>query len=505
MLLSAFDRRDFENRTALIFLDRHLSYGEIAAEGWRVAAGLQSLGISKGDRVAIHMRNGPQLLASIIGCWRIGAIAVPIRPWQAPAMIVAWCSYLGVVCLLVDELLVEKVRPHVSELTTCRAVVSTGSVPRTDGIQPWSALFDNDGGHERIAADEREPAIIVHTSGTTARAKAVGQSMRGLRARASAQLTHLPFGPDDVVGVFSDCSHSFGLHVMTTPAFAVGATVLMMPEFKPAAILRAMTKHGATVTGGAPGYLLGLLEAARRDREFNAPKLRLVISSSDKLPESFYGEWREVFDAPLIEGYGMTEACGNITFNRPGDVGEGSVGRPLPGVQIRIVGPDGRDVPDGMVGELWCTGDFLFARYWNDPDATRRAMVDGWFRTGDQAVRDHHGRYRIVGRTGFMIKRGGIFVSPFEVEAALAQHPAIAECMATGALSEQWGQEVEAFLVLRRTVSAADLHAHAAQALGEPSRPVRFWSVPEIPKTPAGKVARGELGELRASARPLAM
>ena len=153
MLLSAFDRRDFENRTALIFLDRHLSYGEIAAEGWRVAAGLQSLGISKGDRVAIHMRNGPQLLASIIGCWRIGAIAVPIRPWQAPAKIVAWCGYLGVVCLLVDELLVEKVRPHVSELTTCRAVVSTGSVPRTDCIQPWSALFDNDGGHARIAAD----------------------------------------------------------------------------------------------------------------------------------------------------------------------------------------------------------------------------------------------------------------------------------------------------------------------------------------------------------------
>jgi long-chain acyl-CoA synthetase len=505
MLLSAFDRRDFEDRTALIFVDRRWTYGEIAAEARRVAAGLQSLGIRMGDRVAIHMRNGPQLLASIVGCWWIGAIAVPIRPWQSPAMIVSWCDHLGVACLLVDESLVEKVRPHVAELTTCRAVISTGSALGLAGIAPWSALTGNDGRHERIAADEREPAIIVHTSGTTARAKAVGQSMRGLRARARGQLEHLPFGPDDVVCVFSDCSHSFGLHSMTTPALAVGATVLMIPEFKPAAILRAMTQHGATVTGGAPGYLLGLLEAARREREFNAPNLRLVISSSDKLPESFYGEWREVFSAPLIEGYGMTEAGGNITFNRPGDVGEGTVGRPFPGVRIRIVGPDGRDVPDGTAGELWCTGDFLFARYWNDTDATRRAMIDGWFRTGDQAVRDHHGRYRIVGRTGFMIKRGGIFVSPFEVEAALAQHPAIAECMATGAPSEQWGQEVEAFVVLRRTVSAADLNTHAAQMLGEPSRPVRFWSVPEIPKTPAGKVARGGLGELRASARPLAM
>jgi long-chain acyl-CoA synthetase len=505
MLLSAFDRRDFDNRTALIFLDRHWTYGEIAAEARRIATGLQSLGVRRGDRVAIHMRNGPQLLASVLGCWWIGAIAVPIRPWQSPAMIVSWCNFLGVVCLLVEESLVEKVRPHVAELSTCRAVISTGSAPCPPSIQPWSALIDNDGNPERIVVDEGEPAVIVHTSGTTARAKAVGQSLRGLRARARGQLAHLPFGPDDVVCVFSDCSHSFGLHVMTSPALAVGATVLMMPEFKPAAILRAMAKHGATVTGGAPGYLLGLLEATRRETEFALPKLRFVISSSDKLPESFYPEWREVFSAPLIEGYGMTEACGNILFNRPGDVGEGTVGRPFPGVRIRIVGPDGRDVPDETVGELWCTGDFLFARYWNDPDATRRALVDGWFRTGDQAIRDRHGRYRIVGRTGFMIKRGGIFVSPFEVEAALAQHPAIAECMATGTPSEQWGQEVEAFLVLKRTVSAADLHAHAAQALGEPSRPVRYWSVPQIPKTPAGKVARGDLGELRAAAQPLAM
>jgi long-chain acyl-CoA synthetase len=504
MLLSAFDRPDFENRIALIFKDRRWTYGEIAAEAGRVAAGLQSLGIRSGDRVAIHMRNGPQLLASIIGCWWIGAIAVPIRPWQSPAMIVSWCGHLGVACLLVDESLVENVRPHIAELTTCRAVIFTGSAPDPAGIAPWSVLTGNDGRHQRIAADEREPAIIVHTSGTTARAKAVGQSMRGLRARARGQLEHLPFDPNDVVCVFSDCSHSFGLHSMTTPALAVGATVLMIPEFKPAAILRAMTQHGATVTGGAPGYLRGLLEAGRWEREFIPPNLRLVISSSDKLPESFYGEWQEVFIAPLIEGYGMTEAGGNITFNRPGDVGEGTVGRPFPGVRIRIVGPDGHDVPDGTTGELWCTGDFLFARYWNDPDATQRAMVEGWFRTGDHAVRDHHGRYRIVGRTGFMIKRGGIFVSPFEVEAALAQHPAIAECMATGAPSEQWGQEVEAFLVLKRTVAAADLHAHAAQTLGEPSRPVRFWSVPEIPKTGAGKIARGELRELRACARPLA-
>jgi long-chain acyl-CoA synthetase len=500
MLLSAFERRDFEDRTALLFLDRRLTYGEIAAEGRRVAAGLQSLGVHKGDRVALYFKNSPELLASLLACWWIGAVAVPIRRWQSAAMTISWCNYLAVACLLVEESLVDKMTPHLDELTSCRAIVSTGAASNTGAVQPWSALTNNDGRHQRIAVDEREPVLILHTSGTTARPKAVGQSLRALDARAQGQLEHLPVGPEDVVCVFSDCSHGFGLHVMVTPPLAVGATVLLIPEFDPPAILREMATHGATLTGSAPGYLRSLLEAGRQQTELRPSQLRFVISSSDKLPESLHHEWREVFGVPLLEAFGMTEACGCIFSNRPTDVGIGTVGRPFPGVHIRIVGADGCDVPDGTVGELWCAGDFLFAGYWNDPEATRRAVVDGWLRTGDQAVRDRDGRYRIVGRTGFMIKRGGIFVSPYEVEAALAEHPAIAECMAAGTPSEKWGQEVEVFLVLKQAVPVASLHAYAAQALGEPSRPIRFWSVPRIPKSPLGKVARSEIGELRTSA-----
>src|SRR5262249_25012640 len=126
-----------------------------------------------------------------------------------------------------------------------------------------------------------------------------------------------------------------------------------------------------------------------------------------------------------------------------------------------------------------------------------------WYRTGDHAIRDRDGRYRIVGRAGFIIKRGGIPVSPYEVESALAQHPAIVECMVTGVPSERWGHEAEAFVVMKQIISVADLHAHAAASLGEASRPVRCWSVPRIPKNSAGKVARIDLGELRASARLL--
>jgi acyl-CoA synthetase (AMP-forming)/AMP-acid ligase II len=500
VLLSVFNRRDFEDRTALIFQGARFTYGEIAAEGRRVAAGLQSFGVKKGDRIALHLKNSPQLFASLLGCWSIGAVAIPIRHWQSAAMTVSWCNYLGVTQLLVEEALVEKVAPHLAELTSCRSIVSTALAPRSKAVQPWSALVDNDGRYQPVAVDEREPVIIIHTSGTTARPKAVMQSMRALRARALGQLEHLPFEPEDVVCVFADCTHGFGLHFLATPTLAVGAAVLLVPEFDPPAILREMATHGATATGAAPAYLRSLLEAARRVPEPHLPKLRFALSASDKLPESLPGEWQKLFTGPLLEGAGMTEACGAIFSNRPGDIGVGTIGRPFPGVDVRIVGPGGRDVPDGTTGELWCKGDFLFSGYWNDPDATRRVMVDGWFKTGDQAVRDNDGRYRIVGRTPFMIKRGGIFVSPFEVEGALAKHTAIADCIAAGMPSEKWRQEVEAFIVLIQTISVADLRAHAAAALGEPSRPVRFWSVDRIPKTALGKVARSEVAELRASA-----
>ena len=244
-------------------LGRRLTYGEIAAEACRVAAGLQSFGVHKGDRVGLYFRNCPQLLASLIACWRVGAVAVPIRRWQSAEMTVSWCNYLGVVCLLIDEALEEKLAPHLEQLISCRNVVSTAAEPSI-AMQRWSALVANDGHHARAAVDEREPALILHTSGTTARPKAIAHNLRGLNDRARALLQHLPIEPEDVVCVFSDCSHAFGLNVMAAPALAAGATVLLIPEFDPKAILREMSKHGATVMGGAPGYLLSLLDEARK-------------------------------------------------------------------------------------------------------------------------------------------------------------------------------------------------------------------------------------------------
>src|SRR5262249_55449032 len=238
LLLSTFERGDFEKRAALIFLGERITYGQVAAEARRVATGLQSLGLRKGDLVALHFKNCPQFLASHLACWWIGAVAVPIRHSESAAMVISWCNYLKVTCLLVQDALVKKVAPHLSELKSCRAIISSALASSTRAIQPWSFLVNNDGDYQHVTVNEREPALIVHTSGSTARPKAVVQNLHAMYARVCAQLEHLPFRPEDVVCVFSDISHGFGFNVLTMPTLTVGATLLMVPEFEPPSILR---------------------------------------------------------------------------------------------------------------------------------------------------------------------------------------------------------------------------------------------------------------------------
>jgi long-chain acyl-CoA synthetase len=376
-------------------------------------------------------------------------------------------------------------------LTSCRTVIT----PLQARIAP------NAGKYHHIESNGK-PLLIIHTSGSTAQPKAVMQDLDALDAHARALIEYLPLRPDDVVCVVSDLSHGYGLHTLATLSFAVGAAIMIFDqsEYDDAKIIHDMAKKGATVAGSNPVRLRRLLQAAGNEVEL--PKLRFALSSTDKLPDDVARQWEEVFGSPLSEAWGMTETCSCVLLNRPGDHEIGSAGRPLPNLQVRIVGTDGRDVPDGNVGEMWLAGDFLFSGYWNDPEATQRVTNGGWFTTGDQFVREESGRYRFIGRAGHTIKRGGILGSVFEIESAFMCHPAIAECVAITVPSKEWGEDIEVFVKLRSAISATELHAHADTTCGIFMRPSRYWSVSAIPETSAGKVARN-IERLRALAKPL--
>jgi acyl-CoA synthetase (AMP-forming)/AMP-acid ligase II len=497
VFLSAFERPDFERRTAIIFRDRKYTYGQIATEARLIAGGLQSSGIRPGDRIALYMRNSDQFIPAYLACEWIGSVAVPIRYSEAGVFAISWCNHMGVKSVIADDELIESITSHASELTSCRSVVTP--------LQARIAA-PNPEKYPHVVNDGK-PLLIVHTSGSTAQPKAVMQGLDALNAHARAMIEYLPLRPDDVVCVVSDLSHGFGLNTLATLSFAVGAAVLVFnqSEYDDETIIHEMTKQGATIVGSNPVRFRRLLLAARRLAELHSvelPKLRFALSSTDKLPDDVAIQWKEIFGTPLLECWGMTETCSCVLFNRPGDHEVGTVGRPIPNVEVRIVGSEDRDVLDGDVGEMWLAGDFLFSGYWNDPEATQRATYGGWFRTGDQFIRHPSDRYRFVGRGGYSIKRGGILGSVFEIESAFMRHPAVAECVAVTVPSKEWGQDIELFLKLRSSVSAIELRAHADMTCGIFMRPSRYWSVSAIPETSAGKVARN-IEKLRAAAEPL--
>jgi acyl-CoA synthetase (AMP-forming)/AMP-acid ligase II len=214
------------------------------------------------------------------------------------------------------------------------------------------------------------------------------------------------------------------------------------------------------------------------------------MSGADKLPEAVALQWQAVFQVSVIESWGMTETCASFFTNTPDDNEIGTVGRLLADVQARIIGADGNDVADGDVGELHVASKDLFLGYWGEPEKTRAALGSGWFKTGDQFKHDASGRYRFIGRIGNMIKYDGVFVSPYEIEDRLRQHPAVADCVAIGVPSEEHGQEVDAFIVPRGPVSLAELREHAARMLGAASRPSRYWVVPALLQSGLGKTVR---------------
>jgi long-chain acyl-CoA synthetase len=489
VFLQAFERPEFEQRTAIIFRGWKYTYGQIAAEARLIASGLQSLGMRQGDRVALHFRNSHQFMAAYLACEWIGAVVVPIRYSESSAMVISWCNHLGVKCIMADDRLISRVTSHIAELTSCRTVITPLQAKSAHNARKYQHIVNG------------KPLLIIHTSGSTAQPKAVMQNLDALNAHALDLIEYLSFRPDDVVCVVSDLSHGFALHTLVTLSFAVGAAIVIFDqsEYDDAKIIDAMTKERVTIAGSNPVRFRRLLQAARDSVEL--PKLRFALSSTDKLPDDVL-EWEGVFGSPLLEAWGMTETCSCVLSNRLGDHEVGTVGRPLRNVQVRIVGTDDRDVPDGDVGEMWLAGDFLFSGYWNDPEATQRATDGGWFRTGDQFVRNRSGRYRFVGRGGHTIKRGGILGSVFEIESALMRHPAVAECVAITVPSKEWGQDIEVFVKLRSTVSATALHAHADMTCGIFMRPSRYWSVSAIPETSAGKVARN-FEQLRALAKLL--
>ena len=383
--------------------------------------------------------------------------------------------------------------PLRDELPALHAVVAAGA-SAADADARWSELLDAAGDPVVTERGPDDLAALVYTSGTTGRPRGAMLTNHNLVVNQDQSLAarHHP-GPDDVVLLVLPLFHVYGLNVGLGPAVAVGATMVLQERFDPVGTARLVEEAGVTVLLGAPPMYVAW---SQQPPDGQLDGVRLCASGAAALPRAVAAAFEQATGLLVREGYGLTEASPSVTSSAVTDeVRPGSVGLPLAGIELRLV-EDGEDVVRGDPGEVWVRGPNVFAGYWQDPEATARALTDdGWLRTGDVGVRDDDGWLRLVDRHTDLIIVSGFNVYPREVERVLRAHPGVADVAVVGVPHPQTGETVVAHVVRAgdEDLSGEELDAWCAARLARYKCPTAINLVDELPRTVTGKVRRTDL------------
>ncbi len=347
--------------------------------------------------------------------------------------------------------------------------------------------------------------MILYTSGTTSRPKGVVMTHATIEAQVTTLVRAWAWSEQDRILLTLPLNHVHGIINVLTCALWAGAICEMLPRFDADAVWTRIASGEVTLFMGVPtmyAKLIAAWEAAdpgrRRAMSDGCSAVRLMVSGSAPLPVIILEKWRRISGHVLLERYGMTEIGMALSNPLEGERRPGSVGHPLPGIEVRLVDEAGRPVGPGTAGEIEVRGPGVFREYWGRPDATAQAFRDGWFRTGDMAVVEDEA-WRILGRTSVdIIKSGGYKISALEVEEVLRTHPAVAECAVVGVDDPEWGERVCAAVVLApgRTAAADQLRAWARDRLAVYKVPTRCLIVRELPRNSLGKVTKAPLKAL---------
>jgi len=344
--------------------------------------------------------------------------------------------------------------------------------------------------------DDQDTAVILYTSGTTGQPKGAELTHGNLISNVEVSKTDIAkAGPDDVIFGGLPLFHVFGQTVALNVAVAAGACLTLLPRFDAAHALRTIAGHHVTIFEGVPTMYVALLHEPDR-ADYDTSALRMCISGGAALPVEVLRGFEEAFGVPVLEGYGLSETSPVASFNHPDRPQKpGSIGTPIRGVQMRVVDKEDRDLPQGEVGEIVISGPNVMRGYWQRPEATAEAIVDGWFHTGDLARVDSDGYFYIVDRKKDMIIRGGYNVYPREIEEVLYEHPAVAEAAVIGLPHPALGEEVGAAVALKpgATASAGELRDYVKGLVAAYKYPRHVWIVDALPKGPTGKIQKRDI------------
>jgi malonyl-CoA/methylmalonyl-CoA synthetase len=454
------------------------TYAGLLAETGRLANALLSLGLRRGDRLLLQVEKCEAVLSLYLACLRAGVVFLPVNPGYT----VAETAHF-----LTDA------EPALAVTEPGRVADLAGLGARVMALPDLLALAAGQGtGFDDPVLGPDDLAAILYTSGTTGRSKGVMLSRENLASNAEALVGLWRFSESDVLLHALPVFHTHGLFVATNCVLYSGGSMIFHHAFQPAAVLADLPR--ATVMMGVPTFYTRLLADPGLTREATA-HMRLFISGSAPLSPVTHAEWQARTGHAILERYGMTET--NMITSNPyeGARRAGTVGLPLPGVQVRITGPDGAVLPQGEAGAIEVRGPNVFKGYWRLPEKTAEEFRDGWFVTGDMGAFDADGYLSILGRAKDLVITGGLNVYPAEVEATLDDLPGVAASAVIGVPHPDFGEAVVACLVPARGAELDEerIRVTLRDRLAAFKIPKRVLVLDELPRNAMGKVQKAEL------------
>ena len=463
----------------------------------RFAHELGALGVRPGDRVLAQLPNGPEIWVVLLACGRLGAVLVPTLPVLTSEELTFVANDCGAAVAVGDRAGIEKLRGGPIACPALRVCIATEPTPLADA--QYEPMTRGARLLRRIEGSPGDVAALIYTSGSTGRPKGVMLTHRNLTAQARLSFDlYVAAGEDSrhnsILMALPLC-HVYGLTVALT-TLLMGNVMVLMRRFAAEEAVQWIHRERIRIVPAVPTMLVRLLRVPE------APALCRSVVQWDcggaPLARDVIEAVEQRLGGVVTEGWGLSEASGPVAQNtRDRPQKPGSVGPAFPGLELRAVDDEGKDVPPGAVGELLVRGPTVMRGYWGRPERTAEVLRDGWLHTGDLGILDEDGDCTIVGRKDDLILRAGENVAPREIEEALAIHPAVEEAAVVGVPDPELGEAVLAFVVLRpgAQASAEELRRHAAGRLAPFKRPARIAFVAELPRNSLGKVQRSLLKE----------
>ena len=509
-LIDAPVARGLADRAAFIDADSALTYGALQARTSAFAAALLDLGLRPEERLALLLPDTVDFPIAFWGGVRAGIVVLPLNTLLTGEQYAYILGDSRAAAIVIAASLVPALVPILERLPRLRTVILVGAHEKEEAafagrdVRDFADLSTECGAKPFVAPTlSDEVAFWMYTSGSTGEPKGVKHVHTTPLVAARLMGRHvIGIREDDVVFSAAKLFFSYGMGNAMAFPLSVGATTVLLPQRPtPDVVFDIMRRHRPTIFYGVPTLFASLLAHEDMRRGAGSDRLRLCVSAGEALPAALGRRWRDASGVDVLDGIGSTEMFQTFLSNRPDDVRYGSTGKPVPGYELKIVDDSGAEVAIGEIGELIVRGPTASEGYWNQRQKTRRTFVGEWTFTGDKYFCDTEGYFHYCGRTDDMFKVSGMWVSPFEVEAALVSHEAVLEAAVIGKQDADGLIKPKAFIVLRNGFAADErlletLRVHVKESAGPWKYPRWIDIRPDLPRTATGKLQRFKLREL---------